>query len=102
MGRDFLGRNRCALVFNAQGGELQVGGQATALLPREPGATPGGVSGLEPQEALQAGRVPEPGGSLAASAQGGGQEYAEPYRQGRGEPTPMEIANQVAKTQAEP
>ena len=31
VGRDFLGRNKCVLAFNAKGGELQVGGQATAL-----------------------------------------------------------------------
>ena len=52
VGRDFLGRNKCVLAFHARGGELQVGGQATALLPCKPGATPAGVSGLEPQEAL--------------------------------------------------
>ncbi len=38
VGRDFLGRNKCALVFNTQGGELRVGGPATALLPRRPEA----------------------------------------------------------------
>ena len=63
VGRDFLGRNKCVLAFNTQGGELQVGGQATALLPCEPRATPSGVSGLEPQEALRARQVPVPVGS---------------------------------------
>ena len=63
VGRDFLGRNKCVLAFDTQGGELQVGGQATALLPREPRATPSGVSRLEPQEAIQAGQVPVPVGS---------------------------------------
>ena len=79
-----------------------MGGQATALLPREPRATPSGVSGLEPQEAIQAGQVPMPVGSRVPQGQGEAQEYAGPYRQGRGESTPRKRDNQAPETQAEP
>ena len=86
VGRDFLGRNRCALVFNAQGGELQVGGQATAILPREPAAerqwVPERLSGLEPQGALKAGLVLDPGGSWMTLPQSTeDQGHSEPYWQ---------------------
>ena len=103
VGRDFLGRNKCVLLLTPREGSCKwEAKQATALLPREPRATPSGVSGLEPQEALQAGQVPMPGGSRVPWAQGGAQEYAKPYRQGRGESTPKKRDNQAPETRAEP
>ena len=79
-----------------------MGGQATALLPRKPKATQGGVSGLELQEALRAKPVPVPVGSRVPQGQGKSQGYTQPYQQGRIESTPMKRDDQAPETRAEP